>query len=44
MKKLQKEKKHLIFNNGINTSIQVLHAFKKAGYPIAHLRQYEYKK
>ncbi|MDG2437371.1 MAG: DEAD/DEAH box helicase family protein [Polaribacter sp.] len=32
-----KGKKTLIFNNGINTSIQVYHAFKKAGYPIAHL-------
>lgn len=32
-----KGKKTLIFNNGINTSIQVFHAFKKAGYPIAHL-------
>ncbi len=29
--------KTLIFNNGINTSIEVYHAFKKAGYPIAHL-------
>ena len=37
MKRLLKEKKTLIFNNGINTSIQVFHAFKKAGYPIAHL-------
>ncbi len=32
-----KGKKTLIFNNGINTSIQVYHAFKKAGYPIVHL-------
>ena len=32
-----KGKKTLIFNNGINTSIQVYEAFKKAGYPIAHL-------
>ena len=32
-----KGKKTLIFNNGIHTSIQVYHAFKKAGYPIAHL-------
>lgn len=32
-----KGKKTLIFNNGINTSIQVFHAFKRAGYPIAHL-------
>ena len=32
-----KGKKTLIFNNGINTSIQVFAAFKAAGYPIAHL-------
>ncbi len=32
-----KEKKTLIFNNGINTSIQVFQTFKAAGYPIAHL-------
>ena len=32
-----KGKKTLIFNNGINTSIQVFHTFKTAGYPIAHL-------
>jgi len=32
-----KGKKTLIFNNGIHTSIQVFHAFKRAGYPIAHL-------
>ena len=32
-----KGKKTLIFNNGINTSIQVFEAFKAAGYPIAHL-------
>ncbi|MCH3885085.1 DEAD/DEAH box helicase [Tenacibaculum aquimarinum] len=32
-----KGQKTLIFNNGINTSIEVFHAFKKAGYPIAHL-------
>jgi len=32
-----KEKKTLIFNNGINTSIQVFETFKAAGYPIAHL-------
>ena len=32
-----KEKKTLIFNNGINTSIQVFETFKSAGYPIAHL-------
>ncbi len=30
-------KKTLIFNNGINTSIQVFHTFKNAGIPIAHL-------
>ncbi|MFK5957481.1 MAG: DEAD/DEAH box helicase [Lutibacter sp.] len=32
-----KGKKTLIFNNGINTSIQVFQTFKAAGYPIAHL-------
>lgn len=32
-----REKKTLIFNNGINTSIQVYHTFKAAGLPIAHL-------
>ncbi|PKV51232.1 superfamily II DNA or RNA helicase [Aquimarina sp. MAR_2010_214] len=32
-----KGKKTLIFNNGINTSIYVYEAFKKAGYPIRHL-------
>ncbi|QMU65161.1 MAG: DEAD/DEAH box helicase [Flavobacteriaceae bacterium] len=32
-----KGKKTLIFNNGINTSIQVYHTFKTVGYPIAHL-------
>jgi len=37
-------KKTLIFNNGINTSIQVFHAFKKAGYPIAHLDNTNTKK
>jgi len=32
-----KGKKTLIFNNGINTSIQVFEAFKAAGYLVAHL-------
>lgn len=32
-----KGKKTLIFNNGINTSIQVFYAFKTANIPIAHL-------
>ena len=32
-----KGKKTLIFNNGINTSIQVYDTFKRAGYPIRHL-------
>ncbi|WP_103068311.1 DEAD/DEAH box helicase [Aquimarina sediminis] len=32
-----KNKKTLIFNNGINTSIYVYDTFKKAGYPIRHL-------
>jgi len=35
--KRSKDKKTLIFNNGINTSIQVYYTFKAAGYPIAHL-------
>jgi superfamily II DNA or RNA helicase len=39
-----KGKKTLIFNNGINTSIQVFHAFKRAGYPIAHLDNTNTKK
>jgi len=39
-----KGKKTLIFNNGINTSIQVFYAFKKAGYPIAHLDNTNTKK
>ena len=39
-----KGKKTLIFNNGIHTSIQVFHAFKKAGYPIAHLDNTNTKK
>ena len=32
-----KGKKTLIFNNGINTSIQVYDTFYRAGYPIKHL-------
>jgi len=32
-----KGKKTLIFNNGINTSLHVYDAFKRVGYPIAHL-------
>jgi len=32
-----KNKKTLIFNNGINTSIQVYYTFKEAGYPIRHI-------
>lgn len=39
-----KGKKTLIFNNGINTSIQVYHTFKRAGYPIAHLDNTNTKK
>ncbi len=39
-----KGKKTLIFNNGINTSIQVFYAFKEAGYPIAHLDNTNTKK
>ncbi len=30
-------KKTLIFNNGINTSVQVYYTFKNAGHPIMHL-------
>ena len=30
-------KKTLIFNNGINTSVNVYYAFKEAGFPIMHL-------
>ncbi len=32
-----KNKKTLIFNNGINTSLNVYHTFKSAGYSIEHL-------
>ncbi|MGM5471297.1 DEAD/DEAH box helicase [Flavobacteriaceae bacterium LMO-SS05] len=32
-----KDKKTLIFNNGISTSKEVYHAFKRAGYDIRHL-------
>ncbi len=32
-----KGKKTLIFNNGINTSVQVYDTFYRAGYPIRHL-------
>ena len=39
-----KGKKTLIFNNGIHTSVQVFHTFKKAGYPIAHLDNTNTKK
>ena len=39
-----KGKKTLIFNNGIHTSIQVFHAFKRAGYLIAHLDNTNTKK
>ena len=34
---ISKGKKTLIFNNGINTSKEVYHIFKKAGYNIRHL-------
>lgn len=34
---VSKGKKTLIFNNGINTSKDVYHAFKRAGYNIRHL-------
>ncbi len=36
-KKHSKGKKTLIFNNGINTSVQVYYTFKEAGLPVAHL-------
>lgn len=36
-KKHSLDKKTLIFNNGINTSIQVYYNFKAAGLPIMHL-------
>lgn len=32
-----KNRKTLIFNNGINTSIQVYYTFKEAGYPVRHI-------
>lgn len=35
--KHSKDKKTLIFNNGINTSLHVFDTFRSAGYPIAHL-------
>ena len=35
--KHSQDKKTLIFNNGINTSIQVYHTFNAAGLPIMHL-------
>lgn len=35
--KHSKDKKTLIFNNGIETSIQVYYTFKNAGLPIMHL-------
>src|SRR5690606_27420061 len=34
---MSKDKKTLIFNNGINTSKEVYYAFKRAGYNIKHL-------
>ncbi len=36
-KKHSAGKKTLIFNNGINTSIQVYYSFKEAGLPVMHL-------
>ncbi len=35
--KHSKDKKTLIFNNGISTSINVYHTFKSAGLPVMHL-------
>jgi superfamily II DNA or RNA helicase len=34
---VSKDKKTLIFNNGINTSIEVYYTFKRAGYDVRHL-------
>lgn len=39
-----KGKKTLIFNNGINTSLNVYHTFRAAGYEIAHLDNTSSKK
>ncbi|MFB9057653.1 DEAD/DEAH box helicase [Mariniflexile ostreae] len=39
-----KNKKTLIFNNGINTSLHVYDTFKRAGYPVAHLDNTNTKK
>jgi len=39
-----KNKKTLIFNNGIATSLHVYDIFKRAGYPIAHLDNTNSKK
>ncbi|NJB69964.1 superfamily II DNA or RNA helicase [Saonia flava] len=35
--KHSKDKKTLIFNNGINTSVHVYHTFRAAGLPVMHL-------
>ncbi len=39
-----KNKKTLIFNNGINTSLHVYDTFRRAGYPVAHLDNNNTKK
>jgi len=39
-----KNKKTLIFNNGINTSLHVYDTFRRAGYPVAHLDNNNSKK
>ncbi|MDP5157244.1 MAG: DEAD/DEAH box helicase [Flaviramulus sp.] len=39
-----KNKKTLIFNNGINTSLHVYDTFRRAGYPVAHLDNTNTKK
>ena len=36
-KKHSLDKKTLIFNNGINTSVSVYYTFKEAGFPVMHL-------
>lgn len=39
-----KNRKTLIFNNGINTSLYVYDTFRRAGYPVAHLDNTNSKK
>lgn len=44
MKNAVKERKTLIFNNGINTSWYVYQTFKDAGYEVKHLDNTHNKK